>query len=339
MVCTSPFLLWFGCMKKILLAIIGMAIIILIPSCTTIRHTSFERLYGADVNFPEQVRTVGVVNCLPVVTERVWNDLPNICEGEGKLMAESLAQEIAETHYFDQVIICDSVVIPSGKEATLSGNQIDSLIQSLGVDILLAVERVQLDMSTGVTWFPELMQKVPVLRVGVTPLIGAYKEMRDRPLFKVCKTDTIYWELPLDVSMDQVVENSSEFAATIPMKHLLPYWGEVYRFYFDGGIAEIRDAGIYLREQNWDAAAELWKTVYDKKKGKQKMYAAFNLALYHEMKDEFSRAKEYLETAFELSKAGTTERLLIQYYYIQLEELLEKNKNLQVQMKRFEMFF
>ena len=98
----------------------------------------------------------------------------------------------------------------------------------------------------------------------------------------------------------------------------------------------MRDAGIYVRELNWEAAAELWKKVYDQKQGKQKMYAAFNLSLYHETMDEYDRAKEYLETAFKMSKEGTTERTLIQHYYAQLEDLSKKNEKLQLQMKRFE---
>ena len=338
MVCTSPFLLWLECMKKILLAIIRVVIVALIPSCTTIKYTSFERLYGADVNFPEQVKTIGIVNCVPSVnTGQGWAvGATNSYEGEGKITAEALAQKIAETRYFDQVIICDSVIIPSGPESTLSGSQIDSLIYSLGVDMLLAVERVQLEMTTDEMWFSEVRREIPALCVGITPLIGAYKEMRDRPLFKVCKTDTLYWELPLSLSLELVKEDASQYAATIPMKHLLPYWGEVYRFYFDGGNAEMRDAGIYVRELNWEAAAELWKKVYDQKQGKQKMYAAFNLSLYHETVDEYDRAKEYLETAFKMSKEGTTERALIQHYYAQLEDLSKKNEKLQLQMKRFE---
>ena len=91
MVCTSPFLLWLECMKKILLAFIGVAIIALIPSCTTIKYTSFERLYGADVNFPEQVKTIGIVNCVPSVnTGQGWAvGATNSYEGEGKITAET----------------------------------------------------------------------------------------------------------------------------------------------------------------------------------------------------------------------------------------------------------
>lgn len=44
----------------------------------------------------------------------------------------------------------------------------------------------------------------------------------------------------------------------------------------------MRDAGVYVRENNWDSAFELWKQIYDKGKGRQKMRAAFNIGLYYE---------------------------------------------------------
>ena len=324
-------------MKKLLFAIVGMAMIALMPSCTTVKHLSFERLHSAEVSFPEQVQRVGVVNCSPVVSEWVWvHQMKNSYEGVGQATAESFAQEVAGTNYFNQVVICDSIITPLGADASLSSAQKDSLIRSLDVDMLFTVEKVLLDMSTDKVWFPELMQSIPVLRIGVTPLIGAYKEGREAPIFKVCRTDTMYWELPLDKELDQVVRSASEYAGTIPMKHLLPYWEEVHRFYFDGGNAEIRDAAIYVREENWEAAAELWKTIYERNRGKYRMHAAFNLALYHEMKDEYEPAREYLEKAFELSAEGSSERSFIQYYHMQLEAQQKQNKMLQIQMKRFE---
>ena len=48
----------------------------------------------------------------------------------------------------------------------------------------------------------------------------------------------------------------------------------------------MRDAAVFVREDNWDKAIELWKQTYEKKKkGKQKMYAAYNIALGYEMQN------------------------------------------------------
>jgi thioredoxin-related protein len=57
----------------------------------------------------------------------------------------------------------------------------------------------------------------------------------------------------------------------------------------------MRDAGVYLRENNWDEAYSQWKIAYEKRKGQQKMKAAFNIALYYEIKDNVELAEELPE--------------------------------------------
>ena len=64
----------------------------------------------------------------------------------------------------------------------------------------------------------------------------------------------------------------------------------------------MRDAGVYLRENNWDEAYSQWKIAYEKKKGQQKMKAAFNIALYYEIKDNVEQAKEWLGKAKEIGE-------------------------------------
>jgi hypothetical protein len=268
------------------------------------------------------------------------NRSADVLEGDGKVMAESFAQAIATTEYFDRVVVCDSSLCTSASLATgtegLLPAQVDSLTQALGVDMLFSLNRVTIELKENSFFVPGLSVPVSVIDGIITPVVQVYVSGRNTPLFSVSKSDSIYWEVTPTLSVEQVVKESSEFAASIPMKHLLPYWEEMTRFYFDGGNAEIRDAAIYVREENWDAAAELWRSVYGQKKGKYRIHAAFNLALYHEMKDEFELALAYLDEAFKLSKEGTSERAFIQYYQMQLQEQAKKNKNLQIQMKRFE---
>jgi hypothetical protein len=323
-------------MKKIFF-IIGL--IGLFTSCVTVGTLSYDRLQAADVNFPEQVRSIGIVNNMPP-SGMTGNRSADVLEGDGKVMAESFAQAIATTEYFDRVVVCDSSLCTSASLATgtegLLPAQVDSLTQALGVDMLFSLNRVTIELKENSFFVPGLPAPISVIDGIITPVVQVYVSGRNTPLFSVSKSDSIYWEVTPTLSVEQVVKESSEFAASIPMKHLLPYWEEMTRFYFDGGNAEIRDAAIYVREEDWDAAAELWRSVYGQKKGKCRIHAAFNLALYHEMKDEFELALAYLDEAFKLSEEGTSERAFIQYYQMQLQEQAKKNKNLQIQMNRFE---
>jgi len=170
----------------------------------------------------------------------------------------------------------------------------------------------------------------------VTPVVKAYIAGRDIPLFSFSKSDTIYWELSPELTYEQMIKEASEYAAQLPVKYLLPHWKEVSRYYFDGGNAEMRDAGVYVREQDWEAASVLWQKLHDTRKGKTKMRAAYNLALYYELLEDFERAKEYLDIASSLAQEGTWENQLIEYYRLQLEEQGQENRMLKIQMKRFE---
>lgn len=315
-----------------------LLVICLFSACTTLQTISFERLQAADVSFPNQVRSVGVINYVPQDRQEP-DSLLGIWYADGKVTTEVLAQEIAATDYFNKVVICDSAfyeAVGAGSEGTLSESLVDSLIRTLEVDLLFAVEQVQVELKGGSLFHTELMMDVPAVDGVVTPLVRAYIADRDAPLFSVSKTDTICWVLSPELTHEQIMMEASEYAATLPMTYLLPHWKEIDRYYFDGGNTDMRDAGVYVREQNWEEASALWQKLYDTRKGKVKMRAAYNLALHHEMQEDFERAKEYLETASSLVSEGSWEHQLIEYYRLQLDEQVRKNRMLKIQMKRFE---
>ena len=319
---------------KITVLLLGLC---LFSACTTLQTISFERLQAADVSYPDQVRTVGVINYAPQ-DKQERDSILGLWNGDGMVTVESLAWEIAATDYFNQVVVCDSALRPvgMGNEEILPMSQADSLIQALGVDMLFAVEQVRIELKEGSLFHTELMVDVPAVDGVITPLVRAYVSGRSAPLFSISKTDTICWVVSPELTFGQIMQEASDFAATLPVSYLLPHWKEMNRYYFDGGNMEMRDAGVYIREQNWEGAAALWQKLHDGRKGKVKMRAAYNLALNYELQGDYERAKEYLDTALSLASEGSWEHQLIEYYRLQLDEQARENRMLQIQMKRFE---
>ena len=314
-----------------------LLVLCLFSACTTLQTISFERLQAADVSYPDQVRTVGVINYAPQ-DKQERDSILGLWNGDGKVTVESLAREIAATDYFNQVVVCDSALRPvgMGNEEIFPMSQADSLIQALGVDMLFAVEQVRIELKEGSLFHTELMVDVPAVDGVITPLVRAYVSGRNAPLFSISKTDTICWVVSPELTFGQIMQEASDFAATLPVSYLLPHWKEMNRYYFDGGNMEMRDAGVYIREQNWEGAAALWQKLHDGRKGKVKMRAAYNLALNYELQGDYERAKEYLDTALSLASEGSWEHQLIEYYRLQLDEQARENRMLQIQMKRFE---
>ena len=108
---------------------------------------------------------------------------------------------------------------------------------------------------------------------------------------------------------------------------------------------------VYAKEENWSKAVELWKQTYETKKGKQKMYAAYNTALGYEMQDSIDTALEWAlkaqTLAREKSKTDKKETgeihdgtisyyIFISMYVDELEKRKEGMARLNMQMNRFD---
>lgn len=326
-------------MKRTLL-LINICLLSL-SACTTISTVCYDRLQSAEVCFPDEVRRVGVINNV-IPSKLVSNEAVNVLDGDGDIMAEAFAQAVAETKYFDQVIISDSM----GRERTsqniekgFSFNEIDNLIRSLDVDLLFSIDNLYVQLKDNSYVVPGVMTPIPIVDGIVTPIIRAYVHGRSAPLFVVNKSDSIYWEITPSLDIQQIIKESSEFAASIPMRHLLPYWEEVNRYIFSGGCVEMRDANVYVQENNWGMASELWEEIYNHKKGKTKMQAAYNLAVYYEMQNDFDMATKYLDEALGLSKENSSEKQMMEIFQIQLKTQLIKNQKLKMQLQRFDDIF
>lgn len=312
-----------------------------LASCSSLQILSFDQLQAADVSFPEAVRKVAVVNNMPVLkTQDTHEALSTELEGDGKVASETLAENIANVNYFDQVIICDSMLraqdeVPRAN-VILTPEEVQKLSEDLGVDMIFSFDRIHIQTKPGVLFYADFPMPIDAVDGIISPIVRVYIPGRDRPLYVVAKQDTISWEMEPTLSDTKVVKEASEYAASIPVEHLLPHWIQASRFYYDGGNVEMRDAGVCVRENDWDGAYDLWKTAYDKRKGQQKMKAAFNIALYHEMKDDVAQAEEWLGKAKALAKAGSADEQLMTFYSLELEERGQKLSKLRIQMKRFE---
>lgn len=287
--------------------------------CQSIEQLSIDYMLPAEVSFPAGLKRVAVVNNMPLIpdnqmiaeeTEKDKDEAEvarkiRYFNGDAQTATESLALALAYENYFDEVIICDSALrandnIP--RESTLGKSEVAELTKSLGVDFLIALENVQIRSIRKTQQMLDWNAYEGTVDVKVYPTIRAYLPQRNGPMLTINASDSIFWNnispnmarAGAVISDEEMLKEASEFAGTIPVKHLLPYWITADRNVFTGGSVNMRDAAIYVRERNWDAAIELWKETYEKKKkGKQKMYAAYNIALGYEMKDSITTAEEW----------------------------------------------
>ena len=337
-------------MKYIFSLLLWSALVVVMTSCGTINTIHFDQLKAGEVSFPEVIRRVGIINNMPIIEggEKELAQADGLLEGDGKVAAEVLAQEIASIGYFDEVVICDSAlcdlkvslkshqgVREEWQGAPLSKEEIDEWLEQLDVDMLFSLERIHVELKENHILLDGIVS-VPVLDGAISSILRVYAPGRERPLFMLNKQDTIFWEPNSSLTFTKIVKEASEHAASILVPYLLPSWKEVSRHYFDGGGVEMRDAGVYVREHNWEEAYSLWKKVYETKKGNHKMRAAFNLALYSEIQGDFDQAKAYIEVAKELVKPESYDAIVVHGYQLKLDSLAKEYQQLRIQMSRFD---
>lgn len=350
-------------------------LLFMLSGCQTLEQFSIDYMVPADVSFPEGLKRVAVVNNMPKIPDNqpIMDSKSPIASnaraqkieyfnGEALLATESLAESLANENYFDEVVICDSALrahdtLP--REATLTREETTQLVNDLEVDFLIALENVQLGTTGKIEYAPQFGAFYGSVDVKAYPVVKVYLPNRNGPMVTINSCDSIFWEeygySEADVIVhlpqkEEMLKQASEFAGTIPVKHLLPSWKTANRYIFAGGNVNMRDAAVYAREKQWEKAVEQWQQAYPKLKGKKKMQAAYNLAVGYEMQDDIEKAVEWaLQAQAEarsiekIDAAEATTRLqgatpyfnLTTLYLSELETRKGGLSRLNMQMQRF----
>ena len=361
-------------MKKHCYTILLLGILTL-SGCQSIAQMSIDYLSPADVNFPDQLKRVAVINTTPDDAANTlhnrWTDRPDTddghsysktqyLQGNAVVATEALASALAEGNFFDEVITSDSLIRGDATSRLLTPAQVTDLTQQLGADFLIAVENVPLRAESVVDANAYYGMYIGSTDVKTAPVVRLYFPRHNANNPAISRTDSIYWDnygatfyetKSGLVSESEMLKQASEFAGTEMAQTLIPSWHTASRYYFAGGTVNMRDAAVLAREHDWENAISLWKNVYDSSKSnKKKMYAAYNLALGYEMTDSLETAVQWAQTSKDLAAkldkidestaAGQQTSVSAEYamaslYLSQLEKRRDEMFNVRMQMARF----
>lgn len=293
--------------------------LLLFSGCQSVEQLSIDYMLPAEVSFPETLKRVAIVNNMPEVpdnkliaseedkkkSETEIARKVDYYNGDATITTEALANALAAENYFNEIVICDSALRAKDitpRENTLTKDEVNELTQSLDVDFLIALENIQMHSIRRINFIPDIGAYYGTIDMKVYPTIKVYLPNRKGPMVVVNSNDSIFWDaiggtetfvLTHLISEKDMLKEASEFAGTVSVKHLLPHWETANRYMFTGGSVNMRDAAVYVKEKQWNKAIELWKQTYQTKKGKQKMRAAYNLALGYEMQDSIEIATDW----------------------------------------------
>jgi hypothetical protein len=320
-------------------ALCAAALVCCLASCGSIQTLTFDQLCPATVNFPEQVRNIAVVNNMPAIPEakRTLLTLGDM-NGNGKRSAEMLASALADSKYFNQVMICDSAL----NETSMSGRrvltvqEVTQLAEELDADAIFSLDQVNIHTERDEIFYPGLPGTWSVIKAKVTPVLSLYIPGRERPMNIIAKTDSLQWDAGMAPSDRQMQEEAASFSAYMLTQMLVPYWQQAERLYYDGGCVEMRDAAVCVRENDWQGAYDLWHSLYEQTRSKKlKVRSAINLALASEMQGDVMQAEKWLKEVEDKIVPGSDEDVVWKFYAGQLAKRIKEFPHLNSQMSRF----
>lgn len=321
------------CLKAIV--ILGVICLSLI-SCKTVRWVRIDRLTPSKLEIPESVRRVAVVGSRQS-SEVLAKKVGGMLYLDTETTADTLAQYLADAAYFDEVVRIDSVLSadmfmnPSGHD--LKPTVVESICRESHTDMLLVIDEV--------SFLPREVN-IPFARGKAGMRVTCYRAGGLWPIAVIEDNFELDWD-EWEVLKVQV----ACLAATAVLPYLVPQWQfEDLPFYAGANFGQ-REAAVFVREDNWEGAASMWRQQLKHKNISRRMEAHLNMAVYHEIKDSgIDTARVYAEKALELSIEGektskgepvnpTYDYLLISDYLENLERRGADLKRVNEQMQRF----
>ena len=317
--------------------------IFIFSSCVSLRTVSIDQLEPAKISFPNEFRKVLVVN-------NVRNNSANVSEtlfnGDGKTATEALAQGMADANYFDEIIICDSALRTSENSIRAVGlqpSEATSLANEFGVDMIVSMEELLLRTQKSLAYFPDFPLPEPVLDAHIKTVVRVYAPGREKPIVTALENDSIYWFLSQMSTSEERIDEASKLGGEQIAAQLVPSWNTVQRYYYGGGSVDMRDASVYVNQNQWEEAFSAWERAQKQKSKKVRMRSAFNMALYYELHDDIENAENWLQEAESLllegkseeELKGTLDYMLMAYYQEELAKRKVSLQKLTIQMNRF----
>ncbi len=270
--------------------VIALLIYSAMVSCSSVKWVSVDRLHPAKMEQVVQVRRVAVLNNQPDVERDNSAYYLN-----ARVVTDTLAQYLADAAYFDEVVLSDTVLADNWlmdyKGRELRPTAVDALCRQFGVDMLVTVDYV--------AFVPDAIQ-YPTVTGEVRVRMTCYRQGEITPVFSIHDSARMDWQQWNYMKLAAVRQ-----AVFMSLSSLVPHWEMEELPFYTGANVWQRDAAVYLREGNWEEAANLWRQQLTSKSQRRRMEAHMNMAVYHEMTDDnVEVARTHAEKALELSADG-----------------------------------
>ncbi|MBN2595197.1 DUF6340 family protein [Labilibaculum sp.] len=340
-------------MKRIFIIVTSL---FLLSSCQTLSLYSFQGLNAPKVLIPADVKTIGFVDRntsfkIDTVSQYYLVNSNLLTDTTDYSTDISMNCYLGFTENLSEYLVMDTIPFIQLGKKEISGDrdytpmkweQVDSICESNGSDILICLEDIQL--YNKYTVFED------VLIYGITdanyyavwriydPLNKTFLDEQiviDSLFSEVTSpsyTRLIEEELPKrkDLFKDVSYQIGNQYADM-----LSPKWIDINRKYFTSGDDRLAISKYYIDNGDWETPITLWTEISEEKDDKLAGRASYNLAIAYEIKEDYKQANHWIRKSishYKTLKSLPSEFKLVKAYTL---ELLERTKN----KEKLDLFF
>lgn len=304
-------------------------------SCITLNQTKttqIEVMRPGIINFPENIKTVAIINSYSdneefkyldrsIQTSEYSNPHESVFTEYDKSITyryltntcvDALVQALKKEGYFKKVLnYRDSLAYLNQKEK--AGINSEYLFKKTKADACIFLEKFNFDIED-LDRFEHVTNKVL--------LTWSIVHKMDTLSFTCNQRDTLYFEesdfpkeMPDNLKMKMVTNNSAIFLGKYFCSKILPSWNPVNRLYYSSGNYLMGRAEILLKNNDWLGAAKIWSKLTKSKNMELVAISTFNLALACEMEGKLDAATDWLIKSYSFNfKNSYVHRIRCQQY-------------------------
>ena len=294
----------------------------LLSSCSELLYLNIEQMLPPEVKPDHKVKSIGVVNHFNQNNVVVVNDDAIIIPCDADSVKEQIAQTFANAGIMERIVVLDSLLYHPDSTTThvLTSTEVNDLCQRLEVEMIYSIDYACLIYHPAARFISRPLNAYLCSRI--------YTPDRDSISgISILDKGTIDCWIDNANEIDHIIPYIPSMLAEASIKPYLPSWKERERvFYYNRLCYALREAQIYVNENDWEAAADQWLILTESRLRSYRLMAYYNLALYHEMTDNVDLALASLDKAEKEAspkrESGSTHLSLIKQY----REVLQNRK-------------
>ncbi len=339
---------YFNCViRSLRIALFFIPILKILLSCSPVSKITIEVLEPAEITIPSHINRVSFINraSYPVYdtglaslydrTDEEIYIIDTVCVNK---QFEGFIDALKESPLFlmDNAYVIDLRRNDSVRNQNpLSSKEVHDLCMDNAADALFSLDFFRVKDTLEIDYSYGSDDYSGTLRISSIIIWRIYIDSTDSFLDEYLMHDTTewiayeQWWILLESSLPEMSNAFREASYTTGYKYgrrISPQWYEAERYYFRTGSKEMREAARMVKKNNWDAAAEIWKSEVNDEDKKIASRAAFNIALACEMDDLILTALNWAIKAFSTEENKFT----IQY----LEVLKQRKKTKDILMNQ-----